>query len=298
MSYKCDNCDKVFNNKTHFTNHINKKYSCVKNTPTKIKNNNIDNQNKTQCPYCFKTFSRHDNAKRHISSMCKVKKNNDTIKENNDKLLKEIIEEMRNELETVNNKCIELTEKYMQLEENKHYANKTKIVQNINNGTINNNNNNFIVAFGTEDLNSIITDEHCNKLFERGISAIPLLIKYVHFNKNIIRFHNCYISNARDNHAIIFDGKGWCLTDADEVIRTLVDRKGSYLENKYDDLQEVVTDDLTPILSELAQQQFKRYLKVRDTKDLEKRYKEDVKLLLYNNSGMVASTRKKLIKGT
>lgn len=47
MLYKCDKCNKFFNHKCHYLNHINRKFPCTKNRdhndlPKNETNNNVD----------------------------------------------------------------------------------------------------------------------------------------------------------------------------------------------------------------------------------------------------------------
>ena len=65
VSFKCDKCHKKFNNKTIFTNHMNRKTSCV----TQIAN--TDNT----CPKCDKNFSTYVSLWQHVNNnICEKKK--------------------------------------------------------------------------------------------------------------------------------------------------------------------------------------------------------------------------------
>jgi len=254
-----------------------------------------------KCEYCFKTVSRSDVLQKHINLYCKVKKKEDIIKENNQKILAEIIEEMKNEIANLHKAYTKLEEENNDIKTKLTKRGPKKLQNNINispnnlnvvTDSNNNNNitnvtnvtNNIIVPFGKEQLSEIITDAHCNKLLERGISSVTELIKYVHFNQNLPKYHNCYISNARDNHAIIFNGTGWVLVDSIDTIKDLIEKNGGFLECKYEELK--------PLLTDIAKKQFKRYLDVRDSDELAIRYKEDLKLILYNHGDIVIATRK------
>jgi len=347
MIYECQKCAKIFKQKSHYNNHLNKKYPCKPNINTphnsaqshnlpalephksaqgphksaqlcggNSQNNTQNNQQKNQqnnipnnipnnkqifqCEYCFKTLSRSDILYRHITKYCKVKKSNDIIKENNQKILTEIIEEMKNEIENLHKAYTKIESDNNDIKTKLTKRGPKKLQNNINispnnlniiNDSNNNNvtnvtniTNNIIVPFGKEQLSEIITDTHCNKLLERGISSVTELIKYVHFNKKLPKYHNCYISNARDNHAIIFNGTGWVLVDSIDTIKDLIEKNGGFLECKYEELK--------PLLTDIAKKQFKRYLDVRDSDELAIRYKEDLKLILYNHGDIVVATRK------
>jgi len=261
-----------------------------------------------QCKYCYKTFSRTDTLKKHIANNCKIKKNNnvtketidiDPMKETNDIIIKKLLEEMQTQMATICQNYTKLEEENMELKQELSKKAPEKVITNnttINdspiavNSTVNSNNTvvinntNIIVPFGKENLNELVSDAACTYILSRGLSAITELIKYVHFNNKHPKYHNCYISNARDNHAIIYNGSNWSLVDAIDVIKVLVENKGEFLENKY--------EELAPILSETTSTQFKRYLQKKNTEDLAKRYKKDIKLILYNGRDIVAMTRK------
>src|SRR4029078_4997121 len=154
-----------------------------------------------------------------------------------------------------------------------------------NNTTINNFN---LVAFGKEELENIVPDEICKKILFKGFEAIPGLIEYVHFNKEKPEYHNCFISNMRDKYAITYDGKNWNLTDANDVINTLRDDKQIFLENKFEEFYDS--------LEKTTQKKFKKFLAEKDTDIVINRYKESIRLLLYNKRGIVIKTKDKIEK--
>lgn len=278
MIYACNKCNKQFRSKTHLETHLNKKFPCVKDK----ENENIEfiKQKNYECKYCFKLFSRSDTLKKHVDGYCTVKKNKDshniinTDELTNQQIVKELLEEMKNNSivtigSTINN-------------------NNNNSNNNINNNNINNNNNSnnniTLVPFGSENFDTIITDEFCKKTMERGMNAITVFTEYAHLNANHPEFHNCYVSNMRDNHAIIYNNGLWCLVNANDAIKAITDKESKYLENKYDKLKKTMTPN--------AIKQFDRYLKAKDTDALDKRYNKDLKLMFYNNKNIVITTRK------
>ena len=102
MTYTCNKCKKCFDNKSHFTIHINKKYPC--DIPTIY-----------TCIRCNKTYYSKTDYTRHINRKNPCNKlendnilnNNDLIKVNND----ESFEVNKNELiEVDDNKLIKVNE--------------------------------------------------------------------------------------------------------------------------------------------------------------------------------------------
>lgn len=243
-----------------------------------------------QCKYCYKIFSRQDSLKRHLKDNCKEmeKSNQESL------ILKQILEEMRfhqksmdEKMEAMKNENIELKNKIGELE-----SNNTKIVNsnnNCNNNTTQNNqinNNNInIIAFGKEKLEEIVSDEICKKILFRGFEAVPKLVEYIHFNEKKPEYHNCYIPNMRGKYAIVFDGSNWKLENSIDVIEKLTENKKDFLESKFDDFYES--------LNEETKTKFGRFLLEADTDVVKNRYKESLRLLLYNKKGVVIETRNK-----
>ena len=70
--YKCDKCHKAFNQKGHYTAHINKKYSCIRNNDDKPINLETNDIKKYICDACSFIFTRKDSLIKHQKSRCKV----------------------------------------------------------------------------------------------------------------------------------------------------------------------------------------------------------------------------------
>jgi hypothetical protein len=257
---------------------------------------------KYECGDCLKIFARADTLKKHIDSYCKVKKDkiiqdknihDEQIKNNH--ILEEILEEM-NQLKKQNK---ELVEKITNIEAKNAYAPNIPNItigsnnnNNINNNNIQNINNTSInlVPFGSENYSSFITDETCKKILGRGLSSIEILAKHAHFNSEFPQYHNCYISNMRDNHALIYGGDKWCLANADDTIQALTEKESAFLEEKFDELKDTLTPNTIT--------QFNRYLdkKNTDAEVLAKRYKDELKMICYNNRELVIKTKKAIEK--
>jgi hypothetical protein len=58
VEYKCEKCEKIFNKKSNYITHINKKNPC--------------NEDGTECKYCQRIYSRKDYLKKHME-LCKKK---------------------------------------------------------------------------------------------------------------------------------------------------------------------------------------------------------------------------------
>lgn len=71
--YKCDRCDEEFEQKCHYTRHINRKFPCKKIPPktSNISPKTSDTEKvvvapKNKCNYCGSIFTRKDNLIRHL----------------------------------------------------------------------------------------------------------------------------------------------------------------------------------------------------------------------------------------
>ena len=60
-SYPCTKCNKIFKQKSHYTNHINRQIKC-------------DEIIIYKCNHCSKTFANASNRNKHIDNNCKIKK--------------------------------------------------------------------------------------------------------------------------------------------------------------------------------------------------------------------------------
>jgi uncharacterized Zn-finger protein len=104
VEYICDKCKKIFDHKSHYIEHINRKRPCV------IQENDKDKYH--FCDFCDKRYNRKDNLTAHLKK-CKNKLNN-----NFDILKEKIIDEI------TKNKKIDVKEKFIEeLTKNKKQEN-------------------------------------------------------------------------------------------------------------------------------------------------------------------------------
>ena len=141
-----------------------------------------------------------------------------------------------------------------------------------------------MVKFGEEDL-SKLTDKVLKMIFSKGFQSVPELIKFLHFNENMPENHNLYISNTRCNEIHLYDGKKYIIDDKDEVLETLYDNKADYLEEKYEDCED---------LPKPARKKFDRFMENKDNKKHKMRLYKTMKKLMYNNRKVPMKTRKKI----
>jgi hypothetical protein len=169
------------------------------------------------------------------------------------------------------------------------YVNKiNKNVNNINNINV----NVQLVAFGSENLNEIISSSACKAIISRGMEAVPLLIEYTHFNEKIPQYQNCYISNMRDNRGIIYDGNNWITMESEDIVSTLTENSHNFLKANFDEMEDSLNPDV--------KKRFSGYVNNYNKKLLVSRYNKSVKGLLYNKNRIPIKQRdqfKKLNNG-
>ena len=281
VSYKCEQCNKIFHKKSHYTNHINRKRPCTKVTPnsTKITPNSTKNEqivkknanenakedvNNKQCPFCKKIFTRPSSVDRHLDGRCKVKqKQENNKKEKIDELVDEI-KEIKQEMEILkkeNTKLKQVTN--IGIQNNTNIENQQNIqVNNIN-----------ILNCTKADLTHI-TDKIYKFLFGKVYSSVPKLIKLVHCNKDKPENHNIYVSNMKDKFVHVYENENWTLENED-ILETMIDRYMNILTEKYKEMKPELGDGLVIDYDKLIDEHEER-------KYYNAERKEIIKLILYN----------------
>ena len=169
VEYKCNKCNKVFKQKCHYDNHMNRKRPCIKLQQTSDEQQNVAINkeiiiNNKQCPYCKIIFTRVSSLNVHLENRCKIKKEQN--KEENNKLMKEI-EELKLEINNIKR----------DLEKQNLFEDRIKYVYAINTGQ-------------TDDKNRIIykcgrMSGSIPKILSRYGTYYPKLkLEYVHEVKN------------------------------------------------------------------------------------------------------------------
>jgi len=242
------------------------------NNYTNYTDNSI-NSNFYTCKFCNSTFTRKDNLTKHFK-ICKVKKNEDMQKNdliNLVKLLNEKLDKQQNEFK----KELEKRDNRIDL-----LIKKTGI--NINNSTITQNiqQNIKLLAYSNTDM-SHLTDRDYLKCIQHSNFCIPLLIEKIHFDPEKPENHNIYISNLKNNYAMIYDGNKWNLKDRDEVINNILDEKEIIIEQKLEEWLEN-GKNYPDIMKK-----FNRYLEKKENDTVLNKIKNEIKLMLFNNREMI-----------
>ena len=188
------------------------KYSCKSNVSigvSKSKSNvsicksNVSTIHK--CKYCNKEYIHRQSKYTHEKS-CKDKPEYTPEQVNELKNLlvnkDEIISELKNQIEKL----------------------LTKVGNTTNNTTNNNTININIRAFGNENLD-YIKGGFVKELINRGpYSAIPKLLKEIHFNPNHMENNNIKILNRKEKYAKRYNGEKWEFADKNLTLEDMTDK--------------------------------------------------------------------------
>lgn len=311
---KKSSCKKNINDQHIINNNINDSIKLVDNLEKIIIENNEnkdDIKREYLCEYCQKKYGRSDSLFRHKKN-CKVKIKQDEKDKLDQEKINNIllqIEELKNQIHEINNNKIVKNNNSTKINIDNSIT-KTKNTDNsitnndnsitntdnsikMNNSTIVNNTIN-IIPFGQEKekLKTVVSDKNCNYFLSRGVNSIPELIKFTHFNEKIKKFHNCVANNARSKTGLVYDGDNWITKNKQEIIESLINVNGEFLESKYKEFEE------KEILSPKAKEQYPRYQKEKliNGEKLNKQYIDEISIMMYDNRDTINKTKNEVAK--
>ena len=212
---------------------------------------------------------------RHIKFACKKNKDED-LKE-----LARLMNEKDKQInELIQNKDKQLDKMQKQIE---RLVNKLQI-QNINNGTITNNNvyNIQILDYNNTDYSHLTENDYVNCLTDCN-HCVKSLIEKVHFNENKPETMNIYISSIKGNYAMVYKENTWQIQDRKEQVDDLYEYNEILLENWYQEYRLKYPQMI---------QSFKNYLRNREGNHIINEVKKEILLMLYNNRGLVQKNSK------
>ena len=293
----CERCKKEFKKKSHYLDHINKKFICKEFNdnnnviiippiiPPIIAENIIPIYNNNSCMYCGIIMSRKDHLIRHIENSCKVKKLQDEEKENIFKILLAKEEEMKKKEEEMkkkdeeikkisdeNKKQINELQAYIKNLSNMNFDLNNKVgkllekisVGNINNGVINQVNQVNQIIIGKDKLCNFGMED-ISKIDTKLFSKVRgKLGKYIFrqcaeniFN-NLPNNKTLYISDLSRERAMAYENGNWKLIPMDKAINTVNDQIRKYFKHN-EKHYELLKD---PKLKEAYDNEVKRHYKM------------------------------------
>jgi hypothetical protein len=222
------------------------------------------------CIYCNKLYSRSDNLNRHYFTCKEKNKSEELVLLENNK-----ITEMENKIKELEEKNIKIVKK---LKKQKH----TNITNSNNTNTTNTNitNNIIIKNFGEENIEHL-QDNIYENLLQGIYTAVPKLIKLIHFDKNHPENQNIKFTNKKYPYLKIMKDDKWQLVNKNLEVRDLIDNKCYILNEKYYNILEKQNE-----LNDVQRSRIRQFMK---------KYKDDHKgvildlinkteLILLNNS--------------
>ena len=294
--YRCDKCNKNYKDKSGLWYHNNKNHDVLisqkisQNQPL-LRPTSVENQPKViqsiqeiktsilHCKHCNKYYKHIQSRWKH-EQKCKIKSNNEEIMELKKELTIEIkeVRELKEQLkDKINNTSQASTT----------ITNSNNSNNNTNNGTIN---NNYIIAFGKEEINNILTEKEKYRILNARYKSLEESIKAIHFNKDRPEYQNIVITNMRDNLIHIFDGEKFISQAKHGTLNQLMDNHmvsiEESLENNKENLNSKTVDVIEKLIEKINNETTELYDEENDKKYLNyKNYKNDlIKLVIYNES--------------
>jgi hypothetical protein len=182
-----------------------------------------------------------------------------------DNELMQLIKDKDNQMENMQKQIDKLTNKLQ--------------IQNINNGTVNNNNtiNIQLLNHADTDYSHLTPNDYmacinsCNK-------CVKTLIEKVHFNPNKPENMNIYLSNIKGKYVMIYKDNEWQIQNKKDQVNHLYDHNELVLETWYDEYKDKRPDII---------HSFQRYLKNRDGDQVLNKVKDEILIMLYNKRKMI-----------
>jgi len=296
--YKCEKCNKEFNQKSNYLKHINRKNPCIL-----IENNIII----YKCEKCNKEFNHKTNYLYHINKvnscndinlqekcnkleieLFNLKKQNELlIKENNNtKELENKLIAIEKEHSITQNKNIILEEENKKINElynnllDKCKKNNNIITNTTTTNNINNNNNNTInitlTNFGNEKYTKLTNDEQI-RILKSNKQCVSNLIKFLHINDRLPEYKNICVKNLRGKGGYLYEGNKWLHCNFENLLMIL-------FKNKINDLEKILNNNegLNNYNNNYIQNLIENYTDDMDT--FIKNNKDNIINMLYNNT--------------
>ena len=235
-------------------------------TPNDSKMTPIDSSQflirKHQCKYCKKCYSKNSNLHRHLKK-CKSKSNGNETSQ--------LVDFMSNQIK-------QLKEEHAKREELMR-IDLFKVLEKVGNNTQNTyikEQNIILNNHGNENLDYITTN-YLKNLLKIPYSAVPKLIKNIHFNPSHPENRNIKITNKKLPYASIFKNNKWHIKDKKEVIENMVDKGFNILDMQFEkEVEEIKKKKYSKY--KVFQQKFED-----EDKDLKKQLSKDTVLTILNN---------------
>lgn len=235
--YTCNKCRMVFNKKSNYSKHLERKYSC----------SNINNI--FTCEYCNYECETIGLLNKHLKDRCKIKKDleDDTNQvyedKNKFKMLEEELKMLKEMLKEHFNNTTNSHNNTTNTNSTDNSYNTTNSNNTLNNIT-NNINNNYIVNFGKEDIDRLSKQDKID-ILKSSYGCIIKCLQLVNLNPLIPEQMNVYIADLKSKHSYKYEEDDFKATNTNELlveilqnrandVRDLIDQNDELgVENKY-----------------------------------------------------------------
>jgi|688.fasta_scaffold399400_1 hypothetical protein len=216
VEYECKRCKKLFNKKSSYMTHFNRKIKC------KIVKQEIND----------KIIELTEENKKIKIEKEEIEKEKEKIKLENEKTASEklLLEQSVRDLKEFIDKLLKETcNKSSSTINHIINANTNNIQQTAN---IQQNNTIKLNPYRKEDL-SHITDQEYNRFLSLGYGSVPSFVKKIHFNDDKPENHNILLSRADCNDIYVYNNENeWECKDKNIVIEQIISDKTNILYNK------------------------------------------------------------------
>jgi len=245
-----------------------------------------------KCSKCERIF-KHKQSKWKHEQHCNYDKNKELLllqeKISNYEKEKEQLEKLFIEqLNTMKKETLELLKKTCKV--HPKTLNKINKQLNVTNNTLNDNkviNNNIIIQLGKEKLSDVFTKKEQIKVLEQGYQSLAYLVQYTHFNPKYPQFKNILITNLQNNIAYKFNPEtnNFDVVKKEELLNEIISERMYNIQEFFDQYKDEITIRMHNIIE--------AFIEKMDNESYETDKKNDIKIIIYNNSDITHKINKK-----
>jgi hypothetical protein len=274
MNYFCIRCGAEFARLNYYIKHIQKRTLCgaTKSTHIPTEDNYIRAPSSHQCTLCDKTFpdssalQRHYETQQHTELLWRIH-------------LMKMLTEQNEEINGMKMKQEQILAKM-----DKSLV-VTKPDKEPNNFNLNLNLN--LHVENLKDTKDYISDDRKYHLLQRGMSAMPFLVKDVNFDPKRPENHNMYISNIKTKTAQVKENGVWVKRDGRKLVSDIIYDYDCKFFREFAENGELGDKYIN------APKYYYKYVDITDSKEAQKQIQDEIMEMMYNNREMIIETRKK-----
>lgn len=263
--YKCEGCYKIFNKKNNYYRHRKSYCPILKGEYREFKSfkKKLDNKYRKMKQEHIEKSEINNNGFMNETEELKNGKFNDIFNNENNTQTNQVQNNLENSLNNYNTKAHNF-----QLKQNTHdIFNKNEF-----NITIN--------EYGKEDVSSVSQSEW-KQIVKKLYCALPDLVKKVHFDIETNR--NVYVPNIREKYAMVWKNDNWEMMDIRDVLDDLLVNNTDRIYEFLEENESFIGDSLHAKMNNVIE-------KIGNSKKLQRKYQDQIKMILINNRSVVRNT--------